>query len=264
METHSDKSWNIAYLTVATNKYVKYWENMVNSADEKFNQEDKAVFLVLTDQPDICLQVAKRLKNIEVIVTEIAPLGWPAATLLRYKLYSEHGKSVEAESFAHIDADMLFIQNPLNFTNPHDWQNGIALVEHPGYSRRPNIPIPVAQQVKDLIRRIRMGALGTWETNKKSKAFVRRKSRKSYVCGGSWMGSKDSFFDLVETLMDLTESDLEKELIAKWHDESYLNHWASGNAHTLLPSSFCFDASFPWLSGQNEIIRAVRKSVSVE
>lgn len=264
MKSHSNKSWNIAYLTVATNRYVNYWESMVYSADEKFSKEDKAVFLVLTDQPDICLQVARTLRNIEVLVREIAPLGWPDATLLRYKLYSEHGKSIEAESFAHIDADMLFIQNPLNFLNPHKWDNGIALVEHPGYSRRSDIPISFVQQTKDLVRRIRLGALGTWETNKKSKAFVSRKSRKSYVCGGSWMGSKDSFFNLVEELRDLTELDLNNELIAKWHDESYLNHWASSNAHTLLPSSFCFDASFPWLSGQDEIIRAVRKTVSIE
>jgi len=256
--------WNFAYLTIATNRYVKYWEEMVESADQRFTATDRVIFQVLTDQPKFCSSVAAKLKNVEVVVTQIETLGWPEATLLRYKLYAEHCSSLPALNFAHVDADMLFIQNPLHFTDPKDWLNGIALVQHPGYFRTPDVHISIQQRIKDLVLTLQNGALGTWETNEKSKAFVSRNKRKNYVCGGSWMGTKASFFKLVETLKDSTESDLQKNFIAKWHDESHINHWASNNPHTLLPPSFCYDISYPWLLGTNEVIRAVRKMASVD
>ncbi len=251
--------WNFAYLTIATNRYVKYWESMVESADTNFTVKDKVIFQVLTDQPEFCSAVAAKLKNVEIIVTQIESLGWPDATLLRYKLYLEYCTSLPALNFAHIDADMLFIKNPLNFTNSQDWINGIALVQHPGYFRTSNVRLSPNQRIKDSVLRLRMGALGTWETFEQSKAFVRRNKRKTYVCGGSWMGTKLSFFKLVETLKVSTEFDMQAGVIAKWHDESHLNQWASNNPHTLLPPSFCYDPSYPWLSGSTEIIRAVRK-----
>jgi hypothetical protein len=105
-----------------------------------------------------------------------------------------------------------------------------------------------------------MGGLGTWENRKKSSAYVPRRSRKVYVCGGFWLGKKSSFEKLVSKLDAETNIDLANGVVAKWHDESHLNKWASENACTVLEPSFCYDASYIWLKNLPEIIQAVRKN----
>ena len=179
--------------------------------------------------------------------------------MLRYKIYSNYAHEIDADVLCHIDADMLFLANPYKFLTPTDWKNGVALVAHPGYFRNSRSGVSLLQRGKDLARFIKIGGLGAWETNGRSTAFVRRRRRNMYVCGGSWMAKKESFLSLISSLHKNTEEDLENGLIAKWHDESHLNKWASENEFTMLDPSFCYDSSYKWLTGLPEIIRAVRK-----
>jgi hypothetical protein len=179
--------------------------------------------------------------------------------LSRYEIYSSYAHEINADVLCHIDADMLFLANPYEFLNPEEWKNGVALVAHPGYFRNSSSEVSLLQKCKDLSRKIKIGGLGTWETNRKSTSFVRRSRRNAYICGGSWMAKKEKFIALVSKLHKNTEEDLEHGVIAKWHDESHLNRWASENEFTMLNPSFCYDSSYKWLTGLPEIIRAVRK-----
>jgi hypothetical protein len=111
-----------------------------------------------------------------------------------------------------------------------------------------------------MLRILSMGSLGTWETRKKSSAYVPRNTRATYVCGGFWLAKKPDFIKLVTKLDSETDIDTTNGVVAKWHDESHLNKWASETGCTVLDPSFCYDSSYDWLRGLPEVIRAVRKT----
>jgi hypothetical protein len=247
------------YFSIATNNYVHYWKAMIESAVIVFNSEDKVSFCVFTDQEDFCKEIAALYPQLNISVIAIESLKWPEATLLRYRIYKLYADKIDAEVLCHIDADMLFLANPFNFVSPDEWVNGVALVAHPGYFRASGDPIGTAQKLKDCFRIMKLGGLGTWETTIRSTAFVSRNKRNVYVCGGSWMAKSNDFVRMVSILDMNTEVDLLNGVVAKWHDESHLNRWASDNSFTLLNPSFCYDSSYKWLASIPEIIRAVRK-----
>ncbi len=249
------------YLSIATNQYIDYWKSMIESASTVFKLEDQVSFFVFTDQEDYCREVAAKYPLLNISVIEIDSLKWPEATLLRYRLYSKHAHLFNAEILCHIDADMLFLANPFNYLTPNEWINGVALVSHPGYFRVQGSGTPFRQALKDFYRVVRIGGLGTWETRNQSTAYVKRKNRSVYVCGGSWMARHEEFIRLVSNLNSSTDADLLNGVVAKWHDESHLNRWASENRFTLLNPSFCYDSSYKWLENLPEIIRAVRKAL---
>jgi hypothetical protein len=106
----------------------------------------------------------------------------------------------------------------------------------------------------------RVGALGSWESSKASNAYVPRLKRKTYFCGGIWLGNKEVFLEFCELLKKRVNDDLERNIIAIWHDESHLNWWAANNPFTLQSPKYCFDPTYKQLSHLSEIIRAVDKS----
>ncbi len=253
------ESFEAAFFSVATNHYVGYWVDMIHSANEVFKPSDQICFVAFTDDIEKCKKMTRQVSNVTLKFFQITSLGWPEATLLRYQLYSSASPKINAKICAHVDADMLFFKNPFEFTNSDSWNGGVALVSHPGYFRVRNSKYPIFRKLKDFKTRIQVGGLGTWETRKISSAYVPRRFRRSYCCGGFWMATSLRFQSLVSELKVNTETDAEHGIVAKWHDESHLNFWASKNEHTELSPSFCFDASYSWLQGLPEIIRAVRK-----
>jgi hypothetical protein len=112
----------------------------------------------------------------------------------------------------------------------------------------------------DLKMKLHFGGLGSWERDPKYLAFVPRNRRKHYVCGGTWLGLRNSFFEMVASLVVLEIEDTERGLIPTWHDESILNKWSSENVTTLLDPSFCYEPKYRQLIDLPEFIRAVDKN----
>ena len=77
------------------------------------------------------------------------------------------------------------------------------------------------------------------------------------------MGERYAFKNLISTLAQNTQSDLEAGYIARWHDESHLSWWASHFEHETLSSEYCFDESKKNVLGLNPRIIAVHKKVRV-
>ena len=113
---------------------------------------------------------------------------------------------------------------------------------------------------KDMRLRIKRGGLGAWECDVKSTAFVARESRTKYFCGGTWFGKRDSIIDLVNSLSTRVGEDLEKNIIAIWHDESHINRWAIENHHGDETPDLCFDETYAQIKKFKPSIIAVRKS----
>ena len=256
---------NLGFISIATGeKYREYWFDLIQSFRATFANFDGLKFYLLTDDPESVIKFASKI-NLNIEVFEIPPYGWPEATLLRYKEILKLEFYFKEDILIYLDADMLVRHDFESTLRPESWKNGIALVAHPGFWRPRGIPLieyylnNLLNFASDVMTFLRTGGLGSWEVRKQSKAFVARKARKIYVCGGTWMGKRVQFMKMVKTCSENVDYDLDRGLIAKWHDESHLNKWSSENEATILNPSYCFDPTYSNLKQLPEFIRAVRK-----
>lgn len=251
----------LGILSIATNKYLEYWKVQAESVNDTLAIGSKVKIHLFTDQVEAASEFARKLTRLEVAVYKIPALGWPLATLHRYKIFYEQIGEFTEDILMYLDADMVVHQD---FTNVISGQS-VTLVAHPGYFRPPGIRRALTYfhnpqlALADLSMAIRKGGLGAWEDNPLSTAFVGRRFRRRYVCGGIWWGQRDHIFNLLESLRDQVASDERNEIMATWHDESHLNNWASRSKHSIVDSRFCYSVTYPWLKWLPNIVQAVDK-----
>lgn len=267
LEIKESQGPSIGVMTVATNIYFDYWQKMVESADEQSIQSDQITFFVFSEQIQKINAFSKTLKNVKVIGFPIIPYGWPDATLLRYQIFRDHYSKMNTEVLMHLDADMFFASSPWKIVRQLMSNNQICLVQHPGFWRSKGLSRatfylrhPFAMY-KDLRMKISLGGIGAWETRPQSKAFVPRKLRRRYFCGGTWFGPRQAIGEMLEELSDQVSKDQKIEVIAKWHDESHLNKWATQKSINTFSPELCFDETYPQLKKLTPSIIAVRKKV---
>ena len=261
------KKNNLGIISIATNRYLEYWKDQVNSIEEYFDENTKVSVFLFTDQVQEAVTFSKTLDKVLVKVVEIPSYVWPDATLLRYQVMNSNFTLFsDQDVLLYLDADMkvtAFVNTELFFRNS---TQGMTLVRHPGFYRENGFgrvllyfQNPITFFI-DLWTSLSTGGLGGWETNPKSQAFVRRVDRKNYYCGGIWWGGRKHFQGLVNDLAKRVENDSSKGFVAKWHDESHLNQWASKNNFSEMLPSLCFVESYPWLSKLEPLIIAVEKT----
>jgi hypothetical protein len=256
----------IDVICIATNGYTSYWLSMIESFLGNTTRFENIVIHVATDDPKFIHQFGPKSHGVEYRTYKIDSEPWPMATLLRYKYISEIVDNCETPYFLYIDADMYFHKNfdELLVKNLHS--NGINFIHHPGYWRdiqrfkfRTN-SVTFRMILGDIKRRITLGGLGAWETRKLSEAYVPRASRKIYICGGIWFGTKQLLIEIVTDLNDKVNKDLKNNIIAIWHDESHLNRWYSEHGGNVLDPSFCYDPTYQNLSGLTPLVQAIQKN----
>jgi hypothetical protein len=188
------------------------------------------------------------------------------ATLLRYQIYLAESDKFTEDFLMHLDADMIATSNGESIFRSSDWAGGMIFVAHPGYWRERGtrarlkfyLKFPMIAS-KDFVKKLRIGAIGAWETNMQSSAFVPRNSRRNYACGGVWIGNRDKFIDFLQVMSVNVQKDLKLNIVAKWHDESHLNWWVSKYKLNLRDPDFCFDPTYKNLAKINGVITAVQK-----
>lgn len=264
-ENIGSRNPEVAVFSIATNGYLYYYEKMIDSFFKVCNSSIEIEFHLFTDDLVEAHKIANRYSNISIHVHEIDSYGWPEATLLRYEIYKKHLSSIHAKNFMHLDADMLFIGDIFGNFSELVETNAMSLVRHPGFYRESNSifrtwrSLGLKQFLSDLIGLIKYGALGTWETNRKSTAFTPRRLRRLYYCGGIWIGPSKAFRSFIDVNSKNVATDLSANFIAKWHDESHLNKWSTMNNFIELSPSFCFDPTFRQLKNIEGKIEAVNK-----
>lgn len=256
---------SIGIVSIATNKYIEYWKELVLSADELLFPGADVTFHVFTDNPMEAERLQSQLIFKKIVAHKIAPYSWPEATLLRYKVIKEHVNVLKHDYLMHLDADMLvngLVETKiLTSSNP----TNMTLVLHPGFWRPHGLNrvrfyfFNPSFMIRDMRMLMNIGALGSWENDANSSAYVPRKRRENYFCGAVWFGERGTFINLAEELARNTEEDLKNGIIATWHDESHLNSWATKNIFDALSPTYCFYPYYANLDGLPNKIEAVDK-----
>ena len=259
--------FDLTIFSVATDRYVKFWSEMVESYLKTNGSEIKVQWIVFTDKADLISPKLLTKLGESLLISEIPHQKWPFPTLLRYRFLLTVADQVRGRLIMHLDADMLFISE-LNFARIENelGQKGVALIKHPGYFR----PLGIKKLVfygfnlkyaaKDLKTYLQFGGLGTWERNKDSKAFVPRNHRINYVCGGTWLGRRNEILKLCKELSERVDADLAQGVVAIFHDESHLNWYQARNNFQLLDPDLCYDPTYPQLRNLKPKIQAVDKN----
>ena len=261
---------NITLISIATDRYVDYWVNLARSSYNNFASDKKYNWILLTNKEvnipdDIVQYFGNRLR-----IFHIEHKPWPYVTLYRYKYIYDIREFINDEFIVYIDADMKFSANfdPIKVLDIGNGQD-LAFVQHPGFYRPSFKILPfsftkLATSIKDLWDKLFMGGLGSWERRKISAAYVPYTQRKNYYIGAIWFGSRTKILEMCDKLMQEISIDENKNVIAKWHDESHLNAYAVKNQHVSVDPSYCFVSSYKQLSNLKPIVEVVDKNLNSE
>ena len=86
----------------------------------------------------------------------------------------------------------------------------------------------------------------SFDRNPKSLAYVSPDEETvTYYAGGFNGGRTKNFIEMSEVIADRVNKDLEKDVIALWHDESHMNRYMIDNPPTLeLNPEYCYAEEF--------------------
>lgn len=203
---------NIGLLLIATGKYDRFVQPLVDSARKYFMKNHKLTFFLFTDSD-------KWNNQDDIVCTHKAHEPFPAPTLKRYETFHNNSNLFEEIDYLfYCDVDMLFVSE----VGDEILSDRVATI-HPGF----------------------MGGRGTPETRKESLAYVAPHEFMRYFAGGFNGGKKEVFLEMSKILSENIKKDLENSIIAIWHDESHMNRYFVDNPPTLLLSpAYCYPESW--------------------
>jgi histo-blood group ABO system transferase len=212
----------VLFITIATgNYYSKFIPDLYESMVKYFNFDFK--LLCLTDDTNTDNNIIKK---------HIKHAKWPYSTLMRYHHILHYVEDIKKYDFIfYIDSDMK-ICDYISYSDIVSSRVGIL---HPGFYHSVRSEF-------------------TYETNKKSKAYIKSNEGIHYYQGCLHGGSRETFLDMCNTIKNNIDEDLKRNIIALWHDESHLNRYFIDNPPSLSLSP---DFAVPenWIGVKKEWIQ---------
>jgi len=206
----------IGLLVIATGKYTQFIPPLFKSVQKHFMKGHQVKIFVFTDGKIPENDIIKRVEQ--------EHLGWPHATLKRYHVFDKNKSELSKMDYLYYcDADMKFVSDIGDEILPEKNSNGLVGTEHPGFYG---------------------GRRGTYETRQESTAYVPTNKGVAYCAGGFNGGTSKAFLKMSKTIKERVDKDLEKDVIAIWHDESQMNRYFIDNIPKLLNPSYCYPESW--------------------
>jgi len=188
----------IAILYICTGRYGIFWDTFFTSMEKYFLSGYVKHYFVFTDN-----DLSKHTDRVHFIYQK--HLGWPFDTLLRFHMfYGIKNQLLEFDYIFFLNANMVCVA-PIDGTILPVNEQFTAL-SHPGYYGKERKDFP-------------------YETNVQSLAYVPIDKGRNYFMGSLNGGKALPYVKLAETLAYRIEKDLNRGIIATWHDESHLNRY---------------------------------------
>jgi len=210
------KNKKIALITIATGKYLSFLPELYETASKHFLPGKDVKFVLFTDN----IKYAEKITaGHGAKIFYIKHKQWPFVTLKRWHAFSEAERYLR-DNFGYlyyIDADMVF-HDDINDEIIGD----LVATKHPGFYNKPRETF-------------------IYETRKESTAYVAPEEGEFYFIGAFQGGRTDLYLKAVNEMKKKTDQDLEKDMIAAWHDESHWNRYcARHKPDIILSPSYCY------------------------
>lgn len=221
----------IAFITIATNKYVSFAQNLYQSLC-KYKNNLNIEFICFTNS-----------KNHEQFNTiPVTHIPFPIISLMRYHYYySQYNLLNSYDYIFHIDCDMEIVDD-LDDT----FLSERTTVIHPSYFY-PNIN----------------NNSFPYDRNSNSQAYIPYNAGKSYYQNCFQGGDAKLFLEMCDILQKKIEHDLRNNYIALWHDESYMNKYMLENPPQLELSPI-YAQPEGWNSfGKTKILHKFKNNIEI-
>lgn len=193
----------IGIYTIFIGDYTIFYENFIKSINENFFPNIKKKFFIITNKN------LQSYKNTYIVKINDEFIKFPFPTLFRFKYF----KKIPKNKLKNIDY-MFFlnsnaiISEKISFNDLHIHKNHFLFTLHDAFYNKNYDEI-------------------SFEKNNISTAYIPSVNNYNYTyVGGRFFGaSLQNFIKICNVLYKNILIDLENNYIAKWHDESYLNHF---------------------------------------
>ncbi len=210
---------SVAVLYICTGIYTVFWEQFYKSAQLHLLPGYDKHYFVFTDKKEI---FNSHHPHVHLFFQK--PLQWPYPTLLRFQFFKNIEDQLKKFDYVYFfNANCRILKDitaqdilPLN-------GEAIVVTQHPGFWDKSNTEF-------------------TYERNPGSAAFVPVGKGNIYVAGGLNGGQADKYLSFINTCFNNVQADLEKGIIAVWHDESYLNEYILDKRVKVLHPGYLYPA----------------------
>lgn len=206
----------IGIFYICTGRYAIFWKSFYESAERFFVTDAKKIYYVFTDSPDI-----RPADNIKIYPKK--PLGFPLDSLLRFDMFDSIEEDTKVCDFLFFfNSNMQFLKPVTKeMILPTEEENGLVAVCHPGYYKAEALRLP-------------------YEKHSRSAACIpyRKNETYHYFMGGVNGGTYDAYYRLIKTCKAQIHDDMDRNVLALYHDESHLNHYLHGKKIKMLPPTF--------------------------
>mgnify|MGYP003131594429 FL=1 len=209
----------IAAINIATGPYINLFERSKECISKNFfPSHDVDLFLFTDSDKDFTDD------RLEIKKYHIKRKGFPGDTLFRYHYFLKaEAELVNYDYIYYIDVDMNVIG-----TVGDEAFGELVATYHPGFYKRPG---------------------ATFESRKKSTAYVPPSPNAAYFCGGFQGGTPERYLSASKEISNNINIDGKNKIVAIWHDESHWNAYLKKNPPTLmLDPSYCYpEERYEWL-----------------
>ena len=200
----------IAVTYICTGKYEMFWDTFYKTCEEHFYPGHAKEYFVFTDSERI---IHQKLENVRVYYQ--AKSGWPYDTLLRYNWFcTVQDHLAEFDYCYYINANSEFIRDVTEQSIPF-----------------PTSDKPLVLSIHPRFYDDELGETFHPERNPESLAYVPVGTKCRSHCGAFWGATSKEFIKMSCILRDRTAKDLQKGIIAVWHDQSHLIKYATEVPH---------------------------------
>ena len=193
----------IGILYICTGKYTIFWKDFYLSMEKNFIEESEKHYFVFTDSDE--LDFEKKNPRIHRIYQE--NLGWPNNTLMRFDIFLSIEEELKQMDYLFFfNANLLIKEKVSKDEFLPDGDKKLVATLHPGFYNKKR-------------------KLFTYDKNKKSTAYIPSNEGTNYYAGGLNGGITNIFIEAMKTMNDNIKKDSEKNIVARWHDESHWNRY---------------------------------------
>lgn len=205
-----EKSVGILY--ICTGKYAAFYEGFKNSIHNFLPSMKKRLY-VFTDSLDI-------KNDDDAVVIHQEKLGWPYDTLMRYHMFLKIEEQLKIHDYLFFFNANMVVLDKIEESEviPEEDTDGLVAVLHSSF----------------------VNSRGTFETRNESTACLKENEGQYYYQGCLNGGETESFLEMCKVLKTNIDTDLSKNIIAVWHDESHMNWYLDKKRVKKLHPGFSY------------------------
>lgn len=215
----------VAIIFIGTGKYLEFLPTYWEKVESNFLPGLEKTIFAFTDG-----DVPDAPDNVKIYKQE--HLEWPFITLLRFNIINKAREELEKyDQLVFMDADTVVYDEVT--TEEFFSSRPFFGVHHPchylGFPPHDKLP-------------------GAFETNNKSLASIdfEKYTPTVYYQGCLWGGRIPEVFEMIDTIDERTQIDIDNDAIPVWHDESHLNRFFIENEDRVhvLSSEYAYPEMF--------------------